>query len=327
MRVLFVHNGCERFVLQDLELLRRHFDVTDWHQPHRHYNPRKLIQHVREHDLVYGWFASWHSLAPVWLARKFGKPAVVVAGGYDVAIVPDAGYGAQRRGVKRTITRFVIRHATRLCCFSHSAAREAIDHAGADPGRIDVIYLGVEPFPFGSETRAPIALTVGGVWRENLLRKGLLPFVQAAKQLPEVRFVLVGRWFDDSIEALRAAASPNVELRGFISDAELAQLYSQASVYVQASLHEGFGLSVAEAMSGGCVPVVTRVGSLPEVVGDMGVFAASNAPHHIAEAVQRGLLQDREYRLQARRRIVECFSASAREQQVVQQLNALSAHA
>jgi hypothetical protein len=71
---------------------------------------------------------------------------------------------------------------------------------------------------------------------------------------------------------LRQAASPNVEFLGFVSDEELFSLYARASVYVQASMHEGFGLSVAEAMSAGCIPVVTRAGSLPEVVGDVGGF-------------------------------------------------------
>src|SRR5207249_5213140 len=122
------------------------------------------------------------------------------------------------------------------------------------------------------ERRTRMALTVGNVWRENLLRKGLLPFVQASRFLPDVRFVLAGAWKDNSIEELRKAAGPNVEFLGFVPDERLAELYEQASVYVQASLHEGFGMSLAEAMAAGCVPVASRCGALPEVVGDAGVY-------------------------------------------------------
>ena len=46
----------------------------------------------------------------------------------------------------------------------------------------------------------------------------------------------------------------------FCLESELTTLYAEDSVYVQPSLHEGFGLSVAEAMSAGCVPVVTSAG-------------------------------------------------------------------
>src|SRR5205823_11695232 len=106
---------------------------------------------------------------------------------------------------------------------------------------------------------------------ENLLRKGLLPFVQASAYCPAVRFVVVGRACDDSIATLRRLAGPNVEFAGFLPDAGLAALYARAAVYVQASLHEGFGLSVAEAMSAGCVPGVSRAGAAPPVVGDGGI--------------------------------------------------------
>lgn len=315
LRILFVHNGRERFVLDDIALLQHSFEVTDWYQPTRQYNPARLLQLVASHDLVFSWFASWHSLAPVWLARRLGKPAIVIIGGYDTACVPQAGYGAQRGGLPRLIARLVIRQASHLVTNSYAARNEAIINAGAAAGKISVIYHGVEAFPMGRiDQREPIALTVGGVWRENLLRKGLLPFVQAASFLPNVRFVLAGRWFDDGVDVIRKAVSPNVELCGFVSDEELAGLYGRASVYVQASLHEGFGLSVAEAMSAGCIPVVTRVGALPEVVGGTGIFVQSNDPKHIAQGIQNGLSSTGDQRSQARTRILKNFSMATRIQ-------------
>jgi len=155
-------------------------------------------------------------------------------------------------------------------------------------------------------------LTVGNVWQENLLRKGLLPFVQAAAHLPATKFMLIGKWYDDSIETLRRVAGPNVEFTGFVSDERLVDLYQRASVYVQASLHEGFGLSVAEAMLAGCIPVVTRKGALPEVVGDAGVYAASNDPLDVAVAIRRALTLDGSARQRARERILTQFPVERR---------------
>lgn len=289
MRILFVHNGQERFVRDDFEILAQNHPVTDWYQPGRAYNPIRLLQQISRHDLVFCWFASWHTLAPVLLAKAFGKPSVVVVGGYDTANVPEAGYGAQRGGLPKIVSRTVIRHATMLIVNSHAARKEAIANAGADPAKISVIYHGVHPLPMGPLEREPVALTVGNVWRENLLRKGLLPFVQAAAYLPEVRFVLVGRWCDDSIEDLKAIATPNVEFTGWVSDEELVGWYQRASVYVQASLHEGFGLSVAEAMTAGCIPVVSRNGSLPEVVSSLGMIIDNVEPQMMADAIRQTL--------------------------------------
>lgn len=317
-RILFVHNGHERFVLNDLAILQGTYSVTDWYQPTRYYNPWHLLQLVRSHDLVFNWFASWHSFAPTLLARRLGKPTITVIGGYDTACVPEANYGSQRGGMRRIISRLVICASDQLIAFSNAARHEAINNAGAQPQKILSIHLGVTPLPFGSSPRALIALTVGGVWRENLLRKGLLPFVQASAHLPEVKFLLVGRWYDDSIAILRNHAGPNVELRGFVNDADLAVLYGQAAVYVQASLHEGFGLSVAEAMSAGCIPVVTRCGSLPEVVGAHGIFVKSNDPAEIASGIRQALARDDRQRFAIRSHVLETFAPERRIEQMLE---------
>jgi glycosyltransferase involved in cell wall biosynthesis len=83
-------------------------------------------------------------------------------------------------------------------------------------------------------------------------------------------------------------------------------------VYVQASRHEGFGLSLAEAMLAGCVPVVTDVGALPEVVGDVGVTIAEPSPALIAEGVERALRLGAAEGARARARVLEAFPLEPR---------------
>jgi glycosyltransferase involved in cell wall biosynthesis len=52
---------------------------------------------------------------------------------------------------------------------------------------------------------------------------------------------------------------------GVVPNQELAAIYSLATVYVQPSRDEGFGLPVVEAMSCGCPVLTSRQGSLAEI--------------------------------------------------------------
>jgi glycosyltransferase involved in cell wall biosynthesis len=162
--------------------------------------------------------------------------------------------------------------------------------------------------------RAAVALTVSNVARLSLERKGLRPFVDAAGYAPELEFLLVGDWVDDAADMLRARAAPNVRLTGRLSDEALDAEYRRAAVYVQASRHEGFGMSLAEAMLAGCIPVVTRAGALPELVGDTGVYIDAPDPSEIAAGVKRALELGDGERAAARERILARFPLEARRE-------------
>jgi glycosyltransferase involved in cell wall biosynthesis len=324
-RILFIHNSLTQFVRLDLEELRKHYHVTEHYEESRWINPAALWRLVKEHDLVFGWFASWHTFLPLEFAKLLRKPSVLVVGGYDVANMPEIGYGHQRGGLKKWVSRRTMELAGCLVTPSSYSRNETIHNAGVANKRIDAIYLGV-PDRFGSLPNGPrerMALTVGNVDRGNLQRKGHEPFIRAAALLPDVSFVLVGNWKDDAIEYLRRIATPNVTFTGRVSDEVLRDYYRQASVYVQPSLHEGFGLSVAEAMLAGCVPVTTRAGSLPEVTGECGVRLGAPEPDEIAQAIQTALAYSDEARSSIRGRILEEFSMIKRGEQLAQLIKPL----
>jgi len=324
-KILFVHNHPSQFVNLDLAELRKHYQVTECYLQSRWINPAAIWQQVRMHDLVFGWFASWHTLLPIEFARILRKPSLLIIGGYDVANIPEIGYGHQRGGMKRWLSRRTMRAASCLVATSLYSQTEAASNAALAKDRINAVYLGI-PDPFGSlpaGPRARMALSVGNVDRWNLLRKGHEPFVRAAALLPNVNFILAGKWTDDAIEYLRGIATPNVAFTGRLSDEELFDYYRRASVYVQASRHEGFGLSVAEAMLAGCVPVTTGAGSLPEVTGECGIRVTSTAAADIAQAIQAGLAYTNEDRLSIRTRILEKFPMKRRREQLEQLMEPL----
>jgi len=170
------------------------------------------------------------------------------------------------------------------------------------------------------------ALSVGNIDRSNLGRKGHEPFVRAAAFLPEAEFVLVGAWKDDAIDYLRRIATPNVSFTGRVDEKTLLDYYRRASVYVQASAHEGFGMSVAEAMLAGCIPVVTRAGALPEVVGEAGLYTRSQDPALLAQAIREALNEPDAARGRARQRILECFPLSKRQEAIEHLIDSLTGY-
>ncbi|HEV3112923.1 MAG TPA: glycosyltransferase [Candidatus Binataceae bacterium] len=91
------------------------------------------------------------------------------------------------------------------------------------------------------------------------------------------------------MDRVRKDSPPNLQVTGYLPEAKLAQLLGASSVYAQLSYMEGFGASLAEAMLAGCVPVVTRQGSLPEVVGDCGYYVSYGDDHGAWQAAMAAL--------------------------------------
>ncbi len=314
-RILYVHSRKASFVAIDREILAERYEIEDWYQPGRVPNLLGLVPAVLRADLVFGWFASWHTFFPITLAWLLRKPSVQIIGGFDTANMPDIGYGHQQGGLRRWASRWIMRRASRLVTNSEYSRSEIAANTPFRPEDVTVVHHGVSD-PFGpldqSRPRERLALNVGAVDAGTLVQKGQLPFVEAARHLPEVRFVLAGKWLDDSIDRLRAAAGPNVEFTGWVSDEELTDLYARASAYVQASRHEGFGLAVAEAMLAGCVPVVMDVTAMPEVVGDAGVLISSQDPQAVAEGISKALEAGPTGAARARERILTEFPLRVR---------------
>jgi glycosyltransferase involved in cell wall biosynthesis len=312
-RLLYVHNSKASFVEIDREILAERYDIEDLYQPGRWPNPLAVVRGVLRADIVFGWFASWHTFFPITLAWLLRKPSVMIVGGFDTANMPDIGYGYQQGGLRRAASRWIMRRGRRLVTNSRSSLGEIERNTPIPPERVTVVHHGV-PDPFGDEPgpKENEALTVGAIRQTTLVQKGQIPFVEAARLLPDVRFTFAGKWLDDSIDELRARAGDNVSFTGWLSDEDLHATYRRAAVYVQASRHEGFGLAVAEAMLAGCVPVVMNVTAMPEVVGDAGVFVESQDPDDVAGGVRRALELGPDAAHRARERILTEFPMERR---------------
>lgn len=317
-RILFLFDGASPFVRADEAILRERYEVEAVDGSNGS-SLGSMARALLRADLSYSWFALGHAARAVLLGKLFRRPSVVVTGGWDVAAMPEIAYGAARSPRGRARARLVLRGADTLVTFSAWSGGQIRRLSGREPL---VVPLGVDLASFRpASSKEDLIVSVGNVTRENLVRKGHETFVRAAALLPRVRFVLAGNHVDDAAAHLRAIATRNVGLPGRLEDAALRDLFARAKVYVQASYTEGFGLAVAEAMAAGCVPVVTRNGSLPEVVGDTGEYAPFGDIEATADAVRRALESDRG--AAARRRVEANFPIARRRERVLRIVGSL----
>lgn len=144
----------------------------------------------------------------------------------------------------------------------------------------------------------PLVLCIGS----HEPRKNHLAVLQAAELLWRrgERFFLTfiggagwrGAEFDAQVEAAQRAGRP-VHVVRRADEGELWAAYRLARLVVFPSLHEGFGLPVAEALAVGTPVVTSRFGSMQELAEDGGALLVDpHNDHELAEAVGRLITDD-----------------------------------
>jgi glycosyltransferase involved in cell wall biosynthesis len=150
--------------------------------------------------------------------------------------------------------------------------------------------------------------------------KGLFEIVHALRELRQQNrqftFMVAGAGRDEARfrESVRAAGiEDRTRLLGPVFGAAKRKLWLESDVFVFPSHFEGLPYALLEAMAAGCVPIVTPVAAIPDVVRSesQGFLVPARAPAGVAAAI--ALLDDDRTRLgrmaqAARQRISEFYT-------------------
>lgn len=253
-------------------------------------------------DLIY--FPATYSFFPVW-----NVPHVVVTMHDTLALAhPELVFPTWQGRVAWALKEYAaVFQADRIVTVSESARRDLVDWFRLPSDQVDVVYEGPDapfrPLPTGPESDAALVqygiepgtryvLYVGGLSPHKNLSRLIQAFAQGAPA--DCRLILVGDFgdvFHTHVPELRAEVArqglgDRVHFPGFVPDEALAFLYNRAYVLAQPSLMEGFGLPPVEAMACGTPVLSSDAGSLPEVVGDAGVFFDPTDVESMAGAIR-----------------------------------------
>ena len=315
-RILFLGPLLFSYVREDVEILRKKYRVIELDITH---NLLKIFLNLARSEIAFIWFADWHAFFTVLFSKILRKRSIVVVGGYDAVYMPEIDYGIFTSRWKGVLTKWVYRNADLILPVSNDIKKKILRFS--KPKKIEIVYNGVDWRKFKpSGKKENIVITVANIFKSNVKRKNLETLIEVAKFLPEVKFFLIGAHFDKSIKYLRSIAPKNFKFTGYLPFRKLLRYYQRAKVYVQISIHEGFGRALAEAMSCECVPVVTRRGALPEVVGKVGFYVPCDKPEVIAKAIMRAIRSGRKLGNKARRRVRKLFSMERRRRKLIELL-------
>lgn len=197
-----------------------------------------------------------------------------------------------------------VRLADRILTDSEYSKKDIVRCLGADPGKVEVIYPGVDATfrPVIDSARRQSVLEKYGITNDYILYTGIYkPRKNHAGLLRAFRRVIASGYMaqlviagplEEGEQGLRSLAdelgiSQQTIIAGFVTDADLRVLYSSATVYACPSLYEGFGFTVLEAMACGVPVVCSPETSLPEVAGDAALFADARDPRAFGDALLR----------------------------------------
>ncbi len=295
-------------LLGEVEALRRFCDLSEnggkaviYSYPFPYYSPAAQVGWLRLR--ARGMTEADVAFFPHYDAPFFALPARSVITVQDLTHfkVP-AAFPLWRRLAAGILLRKVVTRAARILVSSQSTRRDLAERIPGSEAKTEITPFGVDTFflaPAAKEAELdssarvarPYLLCVGNRKPHKNLVAAVEAIARVAKEIPDVKLVIVGKVYPGWSEVLRRAEDLGVRDRVVdlpeVTDSELRRLYGNCEALLFLSLYEGFGLPVLEAMSCDAPVIASDRASIPEVVGDAGLLVDPNDYGAVADSVLR----------------------------------------
>jgi glycosyltransferase involved in cell wall biosynthesis len=221
---------------------------------------------------------------------------------HDISFVAHPEWFRPReRWRRKMITGRTAKAAAIVLTDSEFSRREIETRLGVAAERIRVIAPGVPQrtalpgLARHDSDRERLVLYVGSIFNRRRLPELIAAFARATPDISDARLVIVGSdrtWPPQDLRAVAAAhgIADRVEVRHYVSDAELSALYARASTFAFLSEYEGFGLTPLEALAAGIPVVVLDTPVAREVYGPAAHYVLAGDLEGTAAALRSFLL-------------------------------------
>lgn len=335
-----------RTVTDDVEILSSDFDVRMYEV-----NTTKglsfftalfkqffyLLFNTGKYKVLFIWFADYHSLLPVFFSKLYGRKCVINIGGYDADEILTGEAKSLKSKFRKFCVKYSVKNSSKLLAVSNVIKSYLETEVSAS--KCETVYCCVNTDSFSTnekqEAKENLIITVGGggEFIKEAKRKRLDFFIELGeefgKRFPEykAKFYLIGHMegtntFNYLTELI---SDPNIQIKPLTKTiGELADYYKRASIYMQLSYYEAFGIAQVEAMLYGCIPVSNSGGAIPEVVGNAGFIIKDYDKEKYLSVVKEILDKKHEnLRETARKRAIDIFTLEARKEKLLEILKRL----
>jgi len=353
-KILFIKNYYQnpKFITNVRDILSKEYHVTLQNVKNRK-NALILLSLIKQYiylffntwkfDLIYIWFADYHSFLPILFSKIFFKKSIICAGGYEATYIPEINMGVFTNAtISKAVRAFCVRFSLKHCNYILPVDETLIEYTNNyiysdTPGKpplkdgikhfipgikseFRTMYLGYDPEIFkkpAEVTKERAVVSAGLIVNEDeFQRKGFDLLIKAAEELPDIKFILIG-FNEFFLNKLKYYTPGNIETHGIVTYSKLIEYYSRARVYAQFSMFEGMPSSICEAMLCECIPVGSDVNGIPKIIDSCGFIAAKRDVNNIQEAILKAFAMDDSAGARARKHIIKYFTYGNRETELL----------
>ena len=289
-----------------------------------------LLKNINKTDILYSWFAGFHSLLPAIFSKVFNKKMVIITGGTDAVSIPEIEYGIfYKKNMQYFFTKSSYKLADMILPVNKSLINSVnyyVDKKGVKVGimhfvknvKAKIVELPTgydsDKWIFKEGVKEQTVLTVAGIDNiKTYKRKGIDLFIETARLLKDVKFIIIGV-SPDINKMIQKDKPNNLVVHEYIENSLLVNYIAKSKVYCQFSLSEGLPNALCEAMLCECIPVGSNASGIPDGIGDSGFILKERDANKAASLIEKALNAKDSLGKEARQHIINNFLHEKREQ-------------